>query len=195
MLDKSVPYYNILMKRPGDIKVLDYSLPEGFKFVMYKPGDEKEWAEIEKSVLEFDRGVDAMAKFQTKFMGYGDELERRCVFIEDPKGEKIGTCTIWWEYSGKRRDPWISYVAVKPGYQGMGLSNALLSHMLKLSEEIEGKRDVYLHTQTPSHRAVKVYKKFGFYITREPNLYKYPNDEYEQAEKTLEEIYKTYPKR
>ena len=59
----------------------------------------------------------------------------------------------------------------------------------KLSQEIEGDRRVYLHTQSWSHVAIQLYKKFGFYITREPDLYKYKNDEYEAAEALLEKLY------
>ena len=70
-----------------------------------------------------------------------------------------------------------------------------MSRLLQLSEEIEGKRKIYLHTQTWSHRAVKLYEKFGFYITKEPNLFKYANDQYEQATALLEEIYSKYPRR
>ena len=120
---------------------------------------------------------------------------RRRLFIQNPAGEKIATATIWWEYSGKRRDPWVSYVAVKPDYQGLGLSKALLSRLLELSAEIEGDRKVYLHTQTWSHRAVKLYEKFGFYITKEPNLFKYANNQYEEATALLAEIYSRYPAR
>ena len=86
-------------------------------------------------------------------------------------------------------------VIIRPEYQGKGLSNALLSRLLELGLEIEGDRNFYLHTQTWSHRAVKLYQKFGFAITKEPNLYKYKNDQYEEAAALLEEIYKTYPKR
>ena len=195
MLDKSVPYLNILMCSPAGTKNLHYELPEGFSFAMYQPGDEREWAKIETSVLEFPTSADALLKFQDHFMGLSDELPRRCLFIQNADGEKIATATIWWEYSGKRRDPWVTYVAVRPEYQGKGLSNALLSRLLELGLEIEGDRNFYLHTQTWSHRAVKLYQKFGFAITKEPNLYKYKNDQYEEAAALLEEIYKTYPKR
>lgn len=195
MLDKSVPFLNILMCRPPEAELPLFELPEGYAFSMFQPGDEKEWAEIEASVLEFPRGVDALVHFEKRFLYAPHELERRCLFIEDPQGKKIATATIWWEYSGKRRDPWVSYVAVMPQYQGLGLSKALLSRLLQLSEEIEGKRKIYLHTQTWSHRAVKLYEKFGFYITKEPNLFKYANDQYEQATALLEEIYSKYPRR
>ena len=46
MLDKSVPYYNILMCRPGNLDVPHYDLPEGFRFSLYEEGNEKDWAEI-----------------------------------------------------------------------------------------------------------------------------------------------------
>ena len=195
MLDKSVPFLNILMCRPAGAPIPQYALPEGYSFSMFAPGDEKEWAEIEASVLEFPRGVDALVHFQHRFLYAPQEIARRCLFIQNPAGEKIATATIWWEYSGKRRDPWVSYVAVKPDYQGLGLSKALLSRLLELSAEIEGDRKVYLHTQTWSHRAVKLYEKFGFYITKEPNLFKYANNQYEEATALLAEIYSRYPAR
>lgn len=81
MLDKSIPYYDILMVRKKGMSVKDYKLPEGFKFVLFKSGDEKEWAEIETSVGEFDSESDALVYFQRNFLPYLDELERRCIFI------------------------------------------------------------------------------------------------------------------
>ena len=195
MLDKSVPYVNILMCRPPEAKKVNFTLPESFSYAMYQPGDEKDWAEIETSVLEFDRSVDALCFFQDYFMGSVRELERRCLFIQNAEKKKIATATIWWEYSGMRRDPWVSWVAVRPEYQGLGLSKALMSRLLDITDKIEGKRNIYLHTQSWSHRAVKVYEKFGFQITREPNLFKYANDQYEEAIKLLSKIYSNYPNR
>jgi ribosomal protein S18 acetylase RimI-like enzyme len=81
-----------------------------------------------------------------------------------------------------------------PEYQGRGLSKALISYLMNMAVEIEGDRDFYLHTQTWSHRAIKLYEKFGFEITEEPNLFKYRNDEYEEAREVLKEIYSHYPK-
>ena len=50
MLDKSIPYYDVLMVRKKGTLVKDYKPPEGFEFVLFKSGDEKEWAEIETTV-------------------------------------------------------------------------------------------------------------------------------------------------
>lgn len=193
MLDKSVPYLNVLMKRRAGTPIPAYSLPEGYSIVHYKKGDEIEWARIETSVLEFDSEEAALKKFRDQILWAEKEVERRILFLISPEGKKIGTCMIWWEYSGVRRDPWVSWVSIMPEYQGKGLSKALISYLMNMSVEIEGDRDFYLHTQTWSHRAIRLYEKFGFEITEEPNLFKYKNDEYEAARALLQEIYSHYP--
>ena len=86
MLDKSVPFLNILMCRPAGAPIPQYALPEGYSFSMFAPGDEKEWAEIEASVLEFPRGVDALVHFQHRFLYAPQEAARRCLFIQNPAG-------------------------------------------------------------------------------------------------------------
>lgn len=189
MLDKSVPFLNVLMKRPAGAPIPDAPLQEGFSFHFYTEGDEKDWAEIEASVLEFSRAVDALVRFQAFFGDSVPELKRRCLFVADDKGYNVGTATIWWEYSGKRRDPWVSWVGVRPEYQGLGLGKALVSRLLQEAVEIEGDRAFYLHTQTWSHPAIRLYEKFGFCITDEPNLFKYKNDEHKEAKALLKEIY------
>lgn len=195
MLDKSVKLLNVLMKRPAGIPILEYELPDGFSFHYFKPGDGISWADIEISVLEFDTQEKAIAKFSHYAAPEADTMLRTLFIRDDHTGKYIGTATIWWEYSGLRRDPWVSYVAIMPEYQGRGLSNALISEILKRSVTIEGDRNIYLHTQTWSHRAIRLYQKFGFYITDEPDLYKYKNDQYEEATALLNEIYASYPKR
>lgn len=181
MLDKTIPYYNVLMKREKGSPTAEAVLPEGFKFVSFKAGDEKEWAEIETSVGEFDRSVDALDYFQKNYLPFKGELERRCFFIENESGKKVATLTVWWCYTGVRRDPWIHWVAVNPEYQGLGLGKALVFEGVRRLIAIEGDRYAYLHTQTWSYKAINIYRKAGFNITSEKGLAGYENDEYEKA--------------
>ena len=189
MLDKSVPYVDILMRRAASEKPPSVPLPEGYRFSFFKAGDEADWARIETSVLEFDCEMDALLYFQREFLPYLSELGRRCLFIEAPDGEKVATCTAWWGYSGVRRDPWLHWLSVKPGHQGKRLGKALVAEILRLMTDIEGARDFYLHTQTWSHKAVRIYQAFGFQITDEPNLSKYSNENHQKAVAVLESIY------
>ena len=191
MIDKSVPYVEVLMKRKKGTAIPDVKLPAGYNFAYFKKGDEKAWAKIETSVLEFSNEFEALIYFQEKFMSFVSELELRCIFIENQAGEKIATATAWWCYLGNRRDPILHWVAVKPDYQRLGLGNAIVSKAVKLLIEIEGDIDIYLHTQTWSHKAIKLYKKIGFEISNEKNLPKYTNESYEKALDILKNIYHT----
>lgn len=181
MLDKSLKYYDVLMKRECGKPYVKYSLPNGYRFKLFEPGDEKYWAEIEASVLEFNSPIDALIYFQRDYLPYINELKRRCLFIETSNGRKVATLTIWWNYTGVRRDPWIHWVAVHRDYQGLGLGKALVAEGVKRLLAIEVDRDVYLHTQTWSYKAIGIYKKAGFEITQEKGLSGYENNDYEKA--------------
>ena len=162
MLDKSIEFFKIILKREKGKELKNETLPEGFKFVKFKKGDEKAWAEIEKSVLEFENTKDGEEYFKNKYLPYIDELERRTIFIENNNGEKIATFTAWWRYTGERRYPFMEWVAVKPEYQGKGLGKALISEGVKLMIAIEGDCDMYIPTQTWSYKAIRLYRWAGF---------------------------------
>ncbi len=180
ILDKSVQFYKIIMHRKKGAPVPQVQLPDGFKFVGFKAGDELDWAEIETSAGEFNRTIEALVYFQKRFLAYLDELERRTIFIENAKGEKAATLTSWWAYTGKRRDPWIHWVSVKSRFQGLGLGKSIVFEGMHRTIEMEGDRDVYLSTQTWSYKAIGIYMKAGFEITRESGLGGYEND-YDKA--------------
>lgn len=73
------------------------------------------------SLGEFAHKTDGLRYFEKEFMNCQPELERRCLFLENQEGEKIGTTTNWWAYSGVRRDPWLKWLLLKPAYQSKGL--------------------------------------------------------------------------
>ena len=187
MLDKSIPYKHIIMRRPAGTPIPPAILPAGYRFVFYQPGDERHWAAIETSVLEFPAEIDAFIYYQQEWLPYARELPRRCLFIEDAEGEKVATGTAFWYYSGTRRDPWVDWISVRPECQGIGLGKAIFARVVRLMVEIEGDRDFYLHTQTWSHKAVRIYEKAGFSMTPEQGLGICPN-EYEEALAILESL-------
>jgi len=181
MLDKSIPLIKFCMRRDTGKAIPEYPLPEGYRFSLYKPGDEKDWARIETSVLEFDQEADALSYFQKAFLSYGDEAQRRCLFVETNTGQKIATASAWWAYTGQRRDPIVHWVAVSPNFQGKGIGKAITARVVKLLMEIEGDRDYYLSTQSWSHKAVVIYEWAGFKITDEKNIIGHANDSFTEA--------------
>lgn len=186
MLDKSIPYHRVIMQRKAGIPIPEPTLPAGFSFVTFTAGgDEKEWAEIEASVGEFPRAVDALDYFQKHYLPYLPELERRTIFVQREDGEKVATLTNWWAYTGERRDPWLHWIAVKPGCQGLGLGKAIVFEGMRRLLRIEGDRDVFLPTQTWSYKAIGIYQQAGFTFDAEPGAGGFTN-EYELAMPILE---------
>ena len=169
------------MRRNPGTPPPDFALPPGFRFAYYAPGDEKEWARIETSVLEFECEMDALLYFQKEFLPYGREVPIRCMFVETDGGEKIATASAWWGYTGARRDPMMHWVAVKPDWQGKGIGKAIIARIIRRMIEIEGDRVFYLHTQTWSYKAVRLYRQSGFYITDEPGVQGNANDRFAEA--------------
>ena len=188
MLDKSVPHAQFYMRREAGPPPANFPLPDGFKFSFYEDGDERSWARIETSVLEFESEFAALMHFKEKFIPYPDELCRRCLFIKNGDGNKIATATAWWSVIEDLRRPWLQWVGVDPEYQGLGLGKALISRATELLMELEGSGPLFLKTQTWSYKAVGIYRACGFEPTDEKLLYRGKKDSYNKAMRILRKI-------
>ena len=191
MLDKSVPFAKIKMVHRAGTPIPDFPLPEGYKYVFFKEGDEVDWARIETSVGEFDSEFAALLRFTEEFLPNPDELKRRLLFIEDKDGKKVATANAWWSYVGDERRAWLHWVSADADYLGLGLGKAIISRVTHLLKEIEGDVDFFLSTQTWSYIAIDIYKKCGYEPTGEKALYTgiYKRD-YKKAIKILDKLEK-----
>lgn len=188
VLDKSIPYAEFWMYRSRELPVVEKSLPEGYHFKFYQEGDEVEWAAIETAVAEFKEESEALDYFNKKFAPYPNELKQRMLFVTDTSGDKVGTCSAWWkEAPNGHRYPLVHWVAVKPGYQGKGIAKAMMSQTLQVLQNLEDTSPIYLHTQTWSHAAVRLYQKLGFEIS-DKNLDGSLNLEYKKVMDILTEL-------
>ncbi|MCL2046734.1 MAG: GNAT family N-acetyltransferase [Oscillospiraceae bacterium] len=190
MLDKNVPYAGFYMHRKAGAAIAPFPLPDGYHFAFYEAGDEFNWARIETAVLEFDSEYAALMRFTQDYMPYPEDLKRRCIFIVDSNGERVGSSIAWWRFVNHQRRPWLHWVAVHPAYQGLGLGKALISKIVELMIELEGDVDFYLSTQTWSYKAVDIYKKNGFFPTSEKILYIESNRNYRKAMKIMKALEK-----
>lgn len=170
MLDKSIPYKHFIMAISPDAiaKTVVAALPEGFAYRLFRDGDEKHWARIETSVLEFIDATMAESYFVAYYLPELDELKKRCVFVVNSDGLPVATATAWFE---KETDPCgyrptLHWVSAHPDYQGLGLGRAVVSKALSLFPALHPGKEAFLHTQTWSHRAVWLYHLMGFNLCR-----------------------------
>ena len=94
MIDKTIPYYNIVMVRTGAIAAKP-CLPEGISMRRYLPGDECAWARMECAVGDFDSEDKALAYFQQRFLPEKEALAQRMTLAVDDAGKGVGSCMAW----------------------------------------------------------------------------------------------------
>lgn len=164
MIDKSVPYFDVVMVRPaGLVAAAVPELPAGYGYRLYAPGDEDAWSRIETSVDEFDAQEKALAYFQKEFLSEGDEAARRIVFITGPDGGAVANAAAWWKDDAELgRVALLHWVAVMPQAQGLGLGRAVCAKALERFVHTGPAGDVWLTTQTWSHVAISLYLSLGF---------------------------------
>ncbi|QQO09921.1 GNAT family N-acetyltransferase [Breznakiella homolactica] len=180
MLDKTVPYYDIVMKRKRDLPIVINQLPNNYEFIYYKTGMEETWAGIETSVGEFNSETNALDYFQETFIQYPEHLEQRMVFIKSPENTYAGTITAWRAIVNSREAALLHWMAVVPEYQNKGLGKALITKCLAIFSEIDEPGPIYLSTQTWSYKAIGLYLNAGFEISKEDQIGNKKN-EYEKA--------------
>lgn len=184
MLDKTIPYHSIIMKRPYGKVLKQVNLPDGFTVRNYLPGDENGWAEIETLVLEFEDISQALT-CHSHYLSQLEELCKRQWFVIAPNGVPAATATAWWTQTAKGRVPVVHALGCRPEYQGNGLGKAIAIKMLETFYELEKGEDVWLDTQTWSYQAIGLYLDLGFIPLKEVTYNSVVN-EYTQALPALE---------
>lgn len=168
MLDKSIPYKNIIMRLPhARLRSLDTPvLPDGFSFRFFQAGDEIHWARIEASVLEFPDEKAAVSYFTRDYLPSIDDLRNRCIFVVNPDQRPVATAMAWYATSQLGYQATLHWVSVTPACQGLGLGKAVVQKALSVFTVTDPDEDIWLHTQTWSHIAVRLYHQLGFNILK-----------------------------
>ena len=207
MLDKSMSYKNIIMKIDwGKLKSIKAPvLPDGFSFRFFTAGDEEHWARIEASVLEFDSATEAKDYFEKSYIPHMKHLQKRCIFVCNKDELPIATTNSWFADSKELgHQSSLHWVAVCPEYQRLGIGQAIVQQALVNFQELAPNMPVWLHTQTWSHAAIRLYHRLGFSVMKngklannDAKIYQNDFDEAMQvlqaviSEKMLDEICKT----
>lgn len=163
MIDKSLPYFPLTLIKTDTENYPRRSLPEGFRFVFYRAGDEWHWAEIERSLGQFETREEGVACFFREFTeGQRLRPEERMLFVVDEEGEYVATVALWdGNLLGECRQR-MHWLAVKDKVAGRGIAAAMVSRVLDLYNSLGYRGFLYLLTATWYYPAISVYRKFGY---------------------------------
>ena len=161
--DDRIRYVELEFLRDTLLDIPQYELPDGYRFVFYKPGDRDTWIEIEKSAKEFSSYEQGLESWNRYYLGKEDSLSERMIFIENAAGEKVATATAYYDIYGndKTGAGWLHWVAVRRDHQGRGLARPLIAYTLGLMPGL-GYDHAMLSSQTNTWLACKIYLDFGF---------------------------------
>ena len=159
--DRRIRYYELMLSRSLD-DLPELSLPAGYRFVRYAPGDRDEWIRIEQSAKEFASYAEGEAAWGRYYADREDELPGRMLFVETDGGEKAATATAMYDVFGRDKSgsAWLHWVAVRRDHQGRGLSKPLVAEAFRIMKSL-GYERVVIPTQTYTWLAVKVYLDLG----------------------------------
>ena len=165
MMDKSVANHRAIMIKYDVENYPRFDLPEGFYITGYKPGFEKQWAEIECVQQCMESVEKAEEIFRSEFMSEPQWLYDRCLFVVDGKRDRVAAVTSLWLGKLTEDEPLharVHWVATREEYQGLGLIKAIFTHIMDLYHKLGDQGYIYLTTQSQSYVAINIYKKFGF---------------------------------
>lgn len=165
MLDKSLPYKSIIMRMEAAVaeRLAPPAPAAGYRIRPFVPGDERHWARIETSVGEFSEEAAARAYFERVYL---PEAALRCLFVVTERDEPVATATTWTEEEASLRQLQLQWVAVEPAHQGRGLGRAIATAAVRRAVRLAPGEAILLHTQTWSHRALRLYRSLGFRFCR-----------------------------
>jgi GNAT superfamily N-acetyltransferase len=134
-------------------------LPPGFYVRQLHPNELSIW-----KALPFDDQLTAQTylSFMDEFIHrtYAADLARfftNTLVICEQNDQIVATCLLWRAYGLYTTVHWFK---VRPAYENRGIGRALLS--LVFAPVTDADMPIYLHTQSASFRAIKLYADFGF---------------------------------
>lgn len=184
MLDRTIPFYNTIMKCT-DYKYRNVELPDGFSIVPYQSGYEKEWAKLEYAIGDFVSVAEAKKYFVETYLKK-TELIPNILFVINMENKIIGSCIAWQDMKGINSVSSLHWLVVDEQYQGIGLGRALGTAVMNLYTKRQG-LPVYIHTQPWSWKAILLYISLGFRLQKTDTFSHYEN-EYEKAMIELRKI-------
>ena len=166
--DRSLPRKSLVMvTHPGEIAALEEPvLPKGYRIRLYEPGDVRTWARLMAAVREFDEESQGLDCFNRQFLPEEESLRDRLAFVVSPDDRSVATSMAWWFEENGRRYGRLHWVCAHPDFQNLGLGRAIVTWGMRRTAELEPGLDVYLDTQTWSHKAIGLYLRLGFHPVR-----------------------------
>ncbi len=183
MLDRTIPFYNTIMRCDGYDRQ-PVALPDGYWIGAYRPGNERDWARLERAIGDFGSEEEAEAYFREKYLTSGCRGD--ILFLFDDGGAAAGSCIAWTDGRGDGLVNSLHWLVVDEAHQGRGCGRALCAAAMNRFHQ-RNRRPIYIHTQPWSWKAILLYSSLGFRLQKTDTFGAYVN-QYEDAVSALQGV-------
>lgn len=186
MINKTIPYFNVLMRYDGPPAIQAPTAPNGYRFRGYQDGDAFAWARMEVDNKDFDTYENAVNYFEKKYCAFPEKLAERFVGLENADGCLCGAVICWDDDREGTSVSSVHWLITDPAEQGKGLGSALVQMLVYRFSQMNA-LPIYLHTQPWSYTAIGIYSKAGFRLLNRDSFRGYENQS-QQALPVLQEL-------
>lgn len=119
---------------------------------------------IEGLLRDFESSFYYPISKNKKFHEYANKLYKNaCVYVCEDHENTLGLLIF---YANRKDFSFLTSIAVKRDYQGMGYGNELLRFFLRYSQN-KGFKKMRLQVDSSNIKAINLYKKYGFKFEKE----------------------------
>ena len=181
VLDKEVEYRPLLMIIPRKRQDQEKDLHKDYQYMPWQDSMKEEWIQLHLETGLFDSFEEGKTCLDT-FLEEKEVFIKQFVFVCDVQGHLIASAGLWkGNHFGIERLR-IHYVSVNQKAQHKGIASSMVSHLIRLYDEMPSKYPLYLATQTNSYGAIAMYAHLGF----TPYLGEWKNCTKEESERNWE---------
>ncbi len=161
-LDKSIPYYPVLMVLTQPPVITDIPLAKGYSFHPYEPSYKEAWIALHVSLGQLESMESGRRYFAETFETHPKELAQHMILVVDENGNLAGTSSVWEGFHFGERRMRVHWVGVDERHQRKGLAKSLMLKTIQLYSSLHCEHPLYLTTQTNSYVAISMYQRLGF---------------------------------
>ncbi len=182
-MSEPIPHKHILMVCRELNRTALRPLPPGLSMRLCRSDELEVWKDLQAAPRDGSSRESLDQYYNRWFAPYGDLFFRSCTFVCDEQGRPIATGFIW---KPEGEHTLLHWIKVLQAYEGRGIGRALLSELMRdLPAE---DYPVYLHTQSSSYRAIKLYSDFGYALVAPPGRLDGRPNELDEALPILERL-------
>lgn len=162
VLDKSVPYYPVVMiLKHKDLSITAH-MAEGYRFIPFDETYRDPWINLHVTLGQLASYEEGRRYFDETFTPDMDAVKKQFLIVVDSLENLVGTSSVWEGYHFGKQRYRVHWVGVDPAHQQKGIAKALMMETIRLYDTMGQEEPLYLTTQTNSYIAIQMYLRLGF---------------------------------